>query len=384
MRCWLTVGWLWIGLWIGLAWTRPAAALDHVTVRQQGKQVKVSGRVLVSAQDGGVLLAARDGVLWTVQPEDLVEHTQDDAPFAPLSAEEMCERLLGELPRGFKAHQTTHYLIFHNASREYAAWCGSLFERLHMAFTNFWSRRGFNLSAPEFPLVAIVFADRRDYESYARQELGEAVSAIIGYYSLRTNRMTLFDLTGVAELGRGSRASTAAQINRILSQPEAERMVATVVHEATHQIAFNCGLHTRYSDCPLWFSEGIALYFETPDLSSAKGWSTIGAVNRLRLGQFQEYLKRRPADSLLTLIRDDERFRDTKLGPDAYAEAWALTYSLLRQRPKQYIAYLRVLSAKEPARPDDAATRLREFQQAFGDDLQKLDAEVARYMFRLR
>jgi hypothetical protein len=362
---------------------QPAGASDHVRLRYQNREVEVTGRVLVEAQDGGLLLLARDGVLWSVQPDEILAHTTDDAPFKPLSAEEMSGRLLGELPAGFDVHPTAHHLIFHNTSKEYARWCGSLLERLYLAFTNFWSRKGFAIKQPDWPLVAIVFADQRSYQGFARGELGETAAAIIGYFSLRTNRVTMFDLTGVAGLGRVGRGGTSAQINRILAQPEAERTVATIVHEATHQIAFNCGLHTRYSDCPQWFSEGIALYFETPDLTSVKGWGTIGAVNSPRLTRLHEYMSRRPPDSLVSLVRDDKRLRDTQHGLDAYAEAWALTYYLLKQHPKQYVAYLRRLSAKPPMQWDEPATRLREFQQAFGDNLPKLDAEFSRYMLRL-
>lgn len=362
----------------------PAASLDKVRFQQEGREATVSGKVLVTAQDGGLLLLATDGVLWIVQPDELIEHTADESPFTPLTADEMSRRVLGELPRGFDVHRTSHYLIFYNTSRDYASWCGSLFERLYMAFTNFWSRRGFELQSPEFPLTAIIFADKAAYTEFAKGELGESVQAIIGYFSLRTNRITMFDLTGTVSANRGSRGASAAQISRILSHPDSERNVATIVHEATHQIAFNCGLHTRYSDCPLWFSEGIALYFETPDLTSAKGWSTIGGVNRPRLQRFQEYAARRAPDSLVSLVRDDVRLRDTKNGLDAYAEAWALTYFLLKQHPKQYLAYLKTLSAKKPMEWDDPETRLREFQQAFGSDLRKLDAEMTRYMLRLK
>ncbi len=194
----------------------------------------------------------------------------------------------------------------------------------------------------------------------------------------------MYDLTGMEALSRfGGRRGTSAEINQILARPEAQRMVATIVHEATHQIAFNCGLHARYSDCPLWFSEGIAVYFETPDLRSRKGWSGIGAVNRLRLVRLREYLKRRPADSLRTLIAEDKRFRDPQQNLDAYAEAWALTYYLLRRHPRQYVAYLKVLSEKKPLLEDDPKTRLKEFQQAFGD-LGRLDDEFVRHMVKLR
>ena len=121
--------------------------------------------------------------------------------------------------------------------------------------------------------MAVVFADKQSYLDFTRPELGNAGETIIGYYALLSNRMTMYDLTGVESQGRGGPDKTAAQINQVLARPEALRTVATIVHEATHQIAFNCGLHTRLSDCPRWFSEGIAEYFETPDLHSAKGWS---------------------------------------------------------------------------------------------------------------
>ena len=105
-------------------------------------------------------------------------------------------------------------------------------------------------------------------------------------------------------------------------------------------------------------------------------------MNQLRLGQFLAYARRRPDDSLVTLLTEDKRFKDPKTAEDAYAEAWALTYFLIRRHPEQYVAYLRVLSAKKPMLWDDAPTRLAEFKQAFGDDLKKLDADFLRYMLR--
>ena len=369
-----------VGLCLGC--TSTAVGMDHVTLKRDGQRIRVDGRLLVTAQDGGLLLLARDGTLWAIPPEQLVEHTTDDAPFEGFSADEMSRRLLDKLPAGFDVHKTAHYLIFHDTSRTYAHWCGALFERLYLAFTNYWSRKGLKLSEPEFPLVAIVFADQPSYVRFSQAELGEAAGSIVGYFSLRTNRMTMFDLTGLESLdqfrnGRGSR------INLILAQPEARRTVSTIIHEATHQIAFNCGLHNRYSDCPLWFTEGIAVYFETPDLQSSKGWRGIGEVNRSRLAQFREYMRNRPDDSLQTLIADDRRFRDPKQNLDAYAEAWALTYYLIRRHPRKYIAYMKMLSAKKPLMSDGPEDRVKQFRQIFGD-LKRLNVEFLRYMARVR
>jgi hypothetical protein len=354
-----------------------ACATDRVTLRRDGRELTVEGRLLVTAQDGGLLVLARDGVLWAVPPDQQVRHETDQRPFEPLTTDEMSRRLLAELPGGFDVYRTAHYLICYDTSRAYAEWCGSLFERLYMAFTNYWSNRGLKLAEPEFPLVALVFADKQAYLKFSRPELGDAGGSIIGYYSLRTNRMSMYDLTGLNASG------STARINQTLSRPDALRTVATIVHEATHQIAFNCGLHTRYSDCPLWFSEGIALYFETPDLGSSRGWRGIGMVNGPRLARFRQYLARRPDASLRTLVEADDRFRDADEGLDAYAEAWALTYFLMRMRPEQYADYLRQLSAKKPLLQDGPQKRLAEFEQAFGD-WRKLDAEFVRYMTRAR
>ena len=355
-----------------------------MTVRRDGKNVKVAGRVLVAAQDGGLLLLGRDGVLWLMPPDEQVDHTTDATPFTPFSRDELKQRILSQLPPGFDAYSTKHYMIFYDTSKPYAEWCGSLFEGLYRAFNNFWTKKGFDLSEPEFPLVAVVFADKRSYLKFSQAELGEASESIVGYFSLTSNRMTMYDLTGVESLGHGrGHVKKTAEINEILAQPEAQRTVSTIVHEATHQIAFNCGLHTRLSDCPRWFSEGVAMYFETPDLNNKKGWSRIGEVNRSRLEQFQKYLATRPGNSLQSLIRDDKRFLDTKTALDAYSEAWALTYFLLSQHSKEYVAYLGMLSKKGPLLQDGPEKRLEEFRQALGDP-KALDTEFLRYMSRLR
>jgi hypothetical protein len=219
--------------------------------------------------------------------------------------------------------------------------------------------------------------------------LGESASSIIAFYSLRSNRVSMYDLTGVDSLRRpGDRRGSAAEINAMLARPEADAMVATVVHEATHQLAFNSGLQTRFADIPLWVLEGLAVYFETPDLGSAKGWKTIGAVNRPRLDRFREYLARRPAKSLVSLISDDKRFRDPRQALDAYAEAWALNYYLIHQKPKQFNAYMELMASKRalvvPPADQKVEKRIKEFEAAFGDDLDRVDADFVKYMQRIR
>ena len=364
-----------------IAGLTPAAALDYVTVQKSGGEVEVAGKIQVEAADGGVLLLARDGVLWPVPKEELVSRRSDDTPFTPLSRDELSKKLLQELPEGFKIHATKHYLICYNTSPAYATWVGGLFERLLGAFTIYWSRRGFELHEPVFALVAIVFDRQSEFAEYSRGDLGEGgANSIIGYYSLSTNRVIMYDLTGVEEVGAKGARTSAARINQILSQPRAERTVATIIHEATHQIAYNSGLQVRYADIPFWVSEGIAIYFETPDLQSTKGWRNIGGVNQLNLFNFRKSLRDRPANSLDLLLTDDKRFRDPATMSSAYAESWALNYFLLRSRADQYIAYLKKQSEQSPLVPVSGEERLEQFKAAFGKDLQAFDAEFLRYM----
>jgi hypothetical protein len=361
-----------------------AHAVDHVNFKREDATQQRSGQIVVEAADGGVLLQDPGGVLWAITADELLDRKSDDTPFRLFDNEELAASLEHEMPPGFRFHKTAHYLICYNTSEAYARWCGALFERLYMAFHTYWGQRGFELDDPPAPLIALIFSTKRGYAEYAREELGDATNSVIGYYSLRSNRVTMYDLTGVDAFRGSARASSADHINRILAQPQAERTVATIIHEATHQLAFNCGLQTRYADIPLWVSEGIAIYFETPDLRSRRGWRTIGGVNRIRFSDFARYAPRRPRDSLTTLLADDERFRRTELAPNAYAEAWALNYFLIRRHKDAYIQYLKKLSKKPPLLYDEPQERIDEFREAFGMDLMELDQQFMRYMRSVR
>ena len=351
----------------------PAAGMDHVTVKRDGKTFQVDGRLVIEDREGGILFLARDGEMWIILAAEKGTMTSDDQPFRAYPPEEMERSVMQSLPQRFDVHQTAHYMIFYDTSKAYAQWCGTLFERLFTAFNNSWEQRGFKLGDPQFPLVAVVFADKESYLKFLHKESGESSDGIIGYYNRQTNRIIMYDLSGGAGSAGPSRGGLHSQMSQFLANPAAANTVSTIVHEATHQIAFNSGMQQRYSDSPLWFSEGLAMYFETPDLRSSKGWAGVGAVNKLRRDQFKDYAKHRPANSLETLIADDQRLRNVEQVPEAYAESWALTYYLLKQHPKEYVAYAKMLSRKQPLGDDGPAKRKAEFEKFFGP-IKKVEA----------
>lgn len=363
---------------------RIAAGMDYVSISRDDKPIHLTGKVLQDAVDGSLLFQDREGVLWSVQADEIAKHSHDDTPYRPMQREELQEKLAANLP-GFRIHATAHYLICYNTSLAYAQWCGALYERLYWSFQNYWKRRGFELHDPDMPLVALIFDTQASYARHARAELGDATGNIVGYYSLRTNRMTMFDLTKMKGLqGVRGRLGTSAQINLILMQPEAERLVATIIHEATHQLAYNCGMHQRFADVPLWVSEGLAVYFETPDLRSKRGWRNIGGVNRFRLDRFRRNRPAQQPAALKTLLVDDNRFRMPETALDSYAVAWSLNYYLIHRRSEQYVKYLSELARKAPLVKDTPEERFDIFAKAFGQDLTELHADFLRYMRTVR
>jgi hypothetical protein len=356
-------------------------ALERLKWREnETKTREASGKILVEADDGGLLLLGQDGRLWTIEKPQLVSREDTGKPFRPLTSAELAKELSTELGRGFEVIETKHYVIATSARREYAQWCGALFERLYLSFHKFWKQRGVNLTEPEFPLVALVFAGEKEFAAFATRDAGADVASAKGYYSIGTNRMVLYDLTAADAKPIGNAADIDRQVAAVPYN------IATVIHEATHQIAFNSGMHTRYADNPLWLVEGMAMYFETPDLSSKSGWKTAGTPNDERLAQFRDFLSagRRKPDSLTTLITSDVRFNDPEQGADAYAEAWALSFWLIRTKKEAYVKYLNALATKPRLVFDTPEERLKEFRAIFGDDLKRIDADLLKSMQRLK
>jgi len=142
-------------------------------------------------------------------------------------------------------------------------------------------------------------------------------------------------------------------------------------------------MQNRYADIPLWLCEGMAIYFETPDLSSSRGWNGIGGVNYPRLEVFRQNLGNWQSGSLKQILLNDRPFRDPKTALEAYANAWALNYYLINHEPKAYTAYLKTLAPKRPLVDDDPQTRLNEFQQHFGNLLQ-LEQRFLKQMTRVK
>jgi Protein of unknown function (DUF1570) len=359
--------------------------MERVKFSRDGVAKETYGEILVEAQNGDLMLRARDGRIWIIASSEIKERTKDDEAFAPLTAKESQLVLLGELPQSFAVHPLKHYTIAYNTSRPYAQFVGKLLERLYGGFHNFFKRKGFELSEPETPLVVLVFNSKATFDAYATKELGAPPGEMLAYYNVETNRVAMWDLTGREDLaGKFGVPKSEQSISLMLQDPAAAPMVATIIHEATHQISFNCGMQNRYGDWPFWLSEGLAMYFESPDLSRKSGWAGIGQVNPIRLGDAQNLVLNRNERSLSEFLSDDTRFRDPKLMPEAYAEAWALVFYLIEHEPKEFTAYFKELQSHKPLQESSADERVDLFKKHFGDDMTKFDKEFVRFVGNLK
>ncbi|WP_430453545.1 DUF1570 domain-containing protein [Rhodopirellula europaea] len=348
--------------WIGSA--DSSAHADIITFNggaddSAEQEQTIDAEILVEAADGGVLARCDAGRLWTIQPDMIVQRTKQPAG-PPIDQETMARRMLDELPKGFQVYRTANYLLLHQGNEAYARDCGVLFEQLHRGFFTYWKNQHVDLEEPRYPLVALVLANHNEFLKYASQEIGDTAKSVIGYYHLESNRMTTFRV------------------------PNLERNIATIIHEATHQLAYNCGLQTRFADNPMWVSEGLAMFFESPDFSNPRGWRGIGRVNAVNLGRFRRYLSSRPDDSLATLLSDDSRFRSVSTAEDAYGESWALTYFLLKTQRKEFVSYLQKLSESKPLDERTPRERIEDFESSMDMTLEQLDRKFITYMRRVR
>ena len=365
-----------IACWLGALVACGSA--DTLIVKRDNTQVTIEGDFLMKAQDKSILFEGTDGQLHIFTADEIVDLKETSDELTPLNHEELGESLLAELPDGFKILQTDNYVIAYQTRSDFAEWIGDLYEkRLIDEFKKFAKGLKYKLVDSRFPMAIVVFGSRPEYDRYVIRELGVEPGTMIAHYSQMTNRVALYDLTfdlGVPEKER--------MLKEVLKQRAAIPMVATIIHEGTHQLMFNRGMQTRLGDVPLWLNEGMANWFETPDLRNGKGWRRPGKVNVDRLFQFKKYLKARPSNSLQTLIETDDRCRGEG-ALDAYAESWALMHFLLKRRKKDFRSYLQAVSGKSPGAPVDAETRLAEFIQHFGD-LKKLDKAFLKYVQTLR
>jgi Protein of unknown function (DUF1570) len=389
----------------GVIWLGPqavfAAAPSLLELTENGKPFE--GRLEAKSHDACWLMG-RDGQLWPFEINRVESVRTIAEHFHELSAAELRDQLRRQLPKHFRIEGTGHFLI---CAEQNNRKIGEICEETYRTFRRYFSVRGFKITEPEFPLVVIVFPDRDAFVRYCRKDKLEPPQGMLGYYMRLTNRIALFDqgdagpattaapakadslgfvlgprpdsqsllLTGDQ---RGSRASTPVRFDAIVEGD----LHSTIVHETTHQVAFNTGLHSRIGQTPKWVIEGLATMFEAPGIHDSKSAAAMTRINRSRYLWFENYLRsRRRPQSLKDFVATDDLYASATL--DAYAEGWALTFFLAETRHGSYGRYLKSLVARNPLQIYTNEDRVADFRRAFGN-LKSLEAEYVRFYENLK
>jgi Protein of unknown function (DUF1570) len=360
---------------------------DEIVFVQNEKEHHLRGEILVTAEDESCLFRDVDSRLWLIKSDEIKSKTDVEEAVPPLTQKEVAANVLAGLPSDFRTESTDHFVVAYNTERAYAKYIGGLYERLLRGFTNHWkSKRKWKLKEPVEPLVAIVFRNYDEYAAFVKNDIGiDPPATMVAYYNLMTNRVVMYDLTSQL-VKPGQKLEDDRQIMEILANPNAIAMITTIIHEGTHQLMFNMGMQQRLAATPIWVNEGLAMYFEPPDLSANSGWRAIGQINQLRLTTLRQALAARPRapGQLELMLTDDAVFRDQEQLLDRYAEAWGFNYFLLTKYSKEYVDYLKFLSEKPPLVEDSPETRLADFRKFFAKELVELDREFMDYIRNLR
>ncbi|MFK7776970.1 MAG: DUF1570 domain-containing protein [Gimesia sp.] len=353
-------------------------------------EIKTSNEVYL-----GKSIAHNDDVSWMMDPSGKLSeiHLKKVTSFRRVASEfqklplaKMKLQLQKEFGPLFEVISTRHYLIC--APRGKAKAYGGVFEELYQSFSHYFSLRGYQIRSPEFLMVTIIFPDRVQFYDYCKKDRVRVSRGLLGYYHPYTNRTALFDqrtATKAAEIEQEqpinehtySRLSTGGK-------NLAEALRDTMIHEATHQVAFNTGLHSRVGENPRWVVEGLATTFESDNLRAHTGGrgKAITRINYNRLLWFANYSQqRRKKDSLRSFIRDDRLFISSPF--DAYAEAWALTFFLVETQPSRYARYLKKISQRDPLKEYSAESREQDFKDAFKTNLKALEVDYLKFTNRL-
>ena len=298
------------------------------------------------------------------------------------------------------AIQTRHWMVLSDADVAWTREQSGRLERTHAEFRRVMRRLGIEPEPLRHKLVCVLFEQRDAYRAFAREADAVVAEWVAGYYSPAADRTVFYradanhsvvaararlaelegDLAAIeSRLLDARRRGDVEHARRLEAQRnawhehlggEARRInaftdevgVATVVHEATHQLLFHTGVQSPVAPPPIWISEGLATSFETDDTTAAFGPDHEHPVRRER---FNELLADgRTLIQLRQLVAWDRVPADDPAVIDAlYHQSYALTTWLFRTRRPQLRSFM--LEIRD-APPRTEADRVAAFERAFG------------------
>ena len=306
-----------------------------------------------------MFLLGRNGALYQFNPQKAKEGKKIAPRFVGYETQFVKRTLQKEFGDHFELATTQHYIVVRPSGQK-KIWA-QRFEELYRSFQHYFRVRGFDTQEPQFPLVAIVFRNQAEYYRHTAAQGTPLQPGYLGHYDPQSNRVYLFD------------SSTT-------DQEDWSENARTIIHEATHQAAYNVGIHKRFTTTPRWLSEGLATMFEASGVWNSKLHPSQRArLNAGRFNDFRHHVRPKWQEGFLRLlIASDSAFRRDATG--AYATAWALSFYLCETQPRRYCQYLEKSAARPMFSAYPAADRVADFELIFGDEWRMLEVKFLRYL----
>lgn len=359
-----------------------------------------AGRIMAMDQ-ATCCLMDRYGVMQRLPVSELRSFRVVAEKFRPATAAEMREQLRQEFPDGYEIAGSTYYLVC--APRGKANAYRDLFDEIYRSVEKFYRVRGLPITAPDTVLTAVVFGSQQEFAEFCRRDEVAWSPGLRGYYSLRSNRIIMFDTSGPLlspeKQDLPSRRGGAAPVRDKARDPDdhfrfpfpdssgfsvAGQTSATIIHETTHQVGYNIGVHRRTGGTPAWLLEGLATVLESPGVRSSSAGSNLQQrLNRERCDWFRsEYASRRRTGDVAALVASEDMFRRNTL--DAYSLSWAVSFFITESpvRSRQLVRYMQRVESRPPGKEPTAEQRLADFQDVFGD-IVAFEVEFLRFVDRL-
>jgi hypothetical protein len=346
-------------LLIGLVISSKIAIAEGPPLAQIRTQSGLSYGLPISWNQAEVVLLERTGRIASFEPSEIQAHSILKESFQPTTAMNLRGMLQEEFGRAYTVDGSGDFVIV--ASPGTASKWTKVFADLQRSFFQYFTTRGFQIQKPDFPLVGVIFRDQAEFFRYAAQNQMNVSPRTAGFYSILSNRLYLYEPSG-----------------NPLDQREA---MATIRHEATHQLAFNSGLHQRLSSPPLWALEGLASIFEAPGMTEPRSTApTNKLVNQARIDTWKGIAKQPDQLTQLfdSMVRDDSLF---KSDPDkAYAIAWAVSLYLSERESIKYARYMNKIAKLPIGQSYPSPRRVQDLHTTFSGSSTMLIQSTIRYI----
>ncbi len=295
----------------------------------------------------------------------------------PAAAVELTEDMLRQLDlleeygQGYRIQDVGDWRLLTNSTVDEAKQLLATVDRAQETFAAVMRHLGVPLEPPADRLLIVLHRDRQAFDDY-------------------------FARTGAFKLSENLGGFYSPLSNRIECYAGAEDAALRISHEVSHQLAFNQGVLRRREPLPMWLVEGLAGQFEMGDATATYGPLTDNQSGRrgelvlfYRKGWLApledlfswsnaeveslddlERERRRPAES--RRAANESEAGDVQIAKLAlvYVQGFGVCRYLIREKPRQFREFLRLLSVPNQPREPDA--RLIQAERVFGplDDLQ--------------